>query len=46
MDPTNNPFAPGAGTQPPELAGRETILAGASLTLARTYRLPGHSAAA
>lgn len=26
MDPINNPFAPGAGSQPPELAGREDIL--------------------
>lgn len=26
MDPVRNPFAPGAGSRPPELAGRETIL--------------------
>lgn len=26
MDPIRNPFAPGAGTQPPELAGRDAIL--------------------
>ena len=26
MNPTNNPFAPGAGTRPPELAGRDDIL--------------------
>lgn len=25
MDPVRNPFAPGAGTRPPELAGRDTI---------------------
>jgi hypothetical protein len=25
MDPVTNPFAPGAGTQPPELAGRDTL---------------------
>jgi hypothetical protein len=25
MNPVNNPFAPGAGTQPPELAGRDEI---------------------
>lgn len=25
MDPIRNPFAPGAGTQPPELAGRDAI---------------------
>jgi hypothetical protein len=27
MDPISNPYAPGAGTQPPELAGRDDILA-------------------
>ena len=26
MDPVRNPFAPGAGSRPPELAGREAIL--------------------
>jgi hypothetical protein len=26
MDPRRNPFAPGAGTPPPELAGREPLL--------------------
>lgn len=26
MDPARNPFAPGAGTRPPELAGREKIV--------------------
>ncbi|MGP1347455.1 MAG: ATP-binding protein [Phycisphaerales bacterium] len=25
MDPTRNPYAPGAGTQPPELAGRDAV---------------------
>jgi AAA ATPase domain len=25
MDPVRNPFAPGAGTRPPELAGRDTL---------------------
>ena len=25
MDPVTNPFAPGAGTQPPELAGRDEL---------------------
>ena len=25
MDPVSNPFAPGAGTQPPELAGRDEL---------------------
>ena len=35
MDPTKNPFAPGAGTQPPELAGRDQILTDAEVALAR-----------
>ncbi len=35
MDPRQNPFTPGAGTQPPELAGREEILEDATITLAR-----------
>ncbi|HEV2500573.1 MAG TPA: AAA family ATPase [Terriglobia bacterium] len=35
MDPKVNPFAPGAGSQPPELAGRDGILKGASIALAR-----------
>jgi GTPase SAR1 family protein len=35
MDPRTNPFAPGAGSQPPELAGRDSILSGASVALAR-----------
>ena len=26
MNPRDNPYTPGAGTPPPELAGRETIL--------------------
>lgn len=25
MNPINNPFAPGAGTPPPELAGRDQL---------------------
>jgi Cdc6-like AAA superfamily ATPase len=25
MDPIRNPYAPGAGTQPPELAGRDEL---------------------
>ena len=25
MDPVSNPFAPGAGTRPPELAGRDEL---------------------
>jgi len=35
MDPRTNPFAPGAGTQPPELAGREKIIAEAAIALGR-----------
>ncbi len=35
MDPRNNPFSPGAGTQPPELAGRDSILEQANVVLAR-----------
>jgi hypothetical protein len=35
MDRVRNPFAPGAGNQPPELAGRQAILDRAQLTLAR-----------
>lgn len=35
MDPIRNPFAPGAGTPPPELAGRQPILDDARLSLAR-----------
>lgn len=35
MDPARNPFAPGAGTQPPELAGRASIIANATIALSR-----------
>ena len=35
MDRTKNPFAPGAGTRPPELAGREQIIEGATVALSR-----------
>jgi hypothetical protein len=35
MDPSKNPFAPGAGTQPPQLAGRGMVLAAAQVTLDR-----------
>lgn len=38
MDPLNNPFSPGAGTPPPELAGRQDILEQALLALARIKR--------
>ena len=36
MDPIRNPYAPGAGTQPPELAGRHEVRETARITLART----------
>ena len=35
MDPTQNPFSPGAGTPPPELSGRQDILDKAQIALAR-----------
>ena len=35
MDPRINPFSPGAGTAPPELAGREKIIEDVSIALHR-----------
>lgn len=35
MDPIRNPFAPGAGSQPPELAGRDSIISDAETALQR-----------
>lgn len=35
MDAVRNPFAPGAGSQPPELAGRSAIIANAETALLR-----------
>lgn len=35
MDPVRNPFAPGAGSQPPELAGRDDIITAADTALQR-----------
>ncbi|MBL8998363.1 MAG: AAA family ATPase [Gemmatimonadales bacterium] len=35
MDPVTNPFAPGAGAPPPELAGRDELLAAVRVALAR-----------
>lgn len=35
MDPRRNPYAPGAGTPPPELAGRDALLERASVALDR-----------
>lgn len=42
MDPFNNPFAPGAGSKPPELAGRDGILEQARISCGRA--LKGRSA--
>ncbi len=35
MDPLTNPYAPGAGAPPPELAGRDGILAAADIAIQR-----------
>lgn len=35
MDPVRNPFAPGAGSQPPELAGRDEIIEKAEIAIKR-----------
>ena len=35
MNPATNPFAPGAGTRPPELAGRDELLANVAIALER-----------
>ena len=35
MDPIRNPYAPGAGTQPPELAGRQALLEQAHIAIQR-----------
>ncbi len=44
MDPVRNPFAPGAGTPPPELAGRDALLEAARIAGERTRRgLPAKS---
>ncbi len=36
MDPIRNPYAPGAGSQPPELAGRREVREAARIALERT----------
>lgn len=36
MDPSRNPFSPGAGSRPPELAGREDIIRDAQTAILRT----------
>ena len=44
MDPITNPYAPGAGTPPPELAGRDDLRETARIALERTKRgLPNKS---
>lgn len=44
MDPITNPFAPGAGAPPPELAGRGELLEAARIALERARRgLPSKS---
>jgi hypothetical protein len=44
MDPVSNPFAPGAGTPPPELAGREELRESVRIALERIRRgLPAKS---
>lgn len=35
MDPIRNPYSPGAGTQPPELAGRDDVIKRAAIALDR-----------
>ena len=35
MDPRRNPYAPGAGAPPPELAGRDTLIEDAAIALDR-----------
>lgn len=44
MDPIRNPFSPGAGTPPPALAGRESLLKQSDILLSRiALRRPGKS---
>ncbi|MGH3495282.1 MAG: ATP-binding protein, partial [Sciscionella sp.] len=38
MDPVRNPFAPGAGQRPPELAGRDRELSAFDVVLERVAR--------
>jgi hypothetical protein len=38
MDPTTNPFAPGAGTRPPELAGRDELRETVRVAIERVRR--------
>lgn len=44
MDPVHNPYAPGAGSPPPELAGRDEVIENARVALERTrLRFPTKS---
>ena len=44
MNPIYNPYAPGAGTPPPDLAGRDEVIETARIVLERTrLRLPAKS---
>lgn len=44
MNPVTNPYSPGAGTPPPELAGRDELIRGVSISLERGRRgLPAKS---
>ncbi len=44
MDENGNPYRPGAGTRPPELAGRDALLASFRVTVSRALRrMPGQS---
>jgi len=38
MDPRDNPYVPGAGTPPPELAGRHEVLEKADVAITRIQR--------
>ena len=38
MDPISNPFSPGAGSPPPELAGRDALLEQARILFGRVRR--------
>lgn len=38
MDPYRNPFAPGAGSRPPELAGRDSIIEAARIACGRAVK--------
>jgi hypothetical protein len=44
MDPVSNPYSPGAGTPPPELAGRDELIASFRIAVQRAMRgSPGQS---